>query len=150
MFTGIITSVGRVASAAPDGNIKRLTVEVPPFADPPDVGASISFSGVCLTVTAYEPSTGTISTDLGPETLDRTTASGWKPGARLNIERAMRAGDEFGGHLVSGHVDGIAEIVERQDLGEAVRFVFEAPEGLARFIAVKGSGGARWHLADRQ
>jgi riboflavin synthase len=139
MFTGIITSVGRVAAVAPAGNNKRLKVEAPPFGVPPDIGASISFSGVCLTVTAYEPATGVISTDLGPETLDRTTASGWTAGTRLNLERALRAGDEFGGHLVTGHIDGIAEIVEREDLGEAVRFVFEAPAGLARYIAGKGS-----------
>ena len=122
-----------------DGDVRRLTVEAPPFADPPDIGASISFSGVCLTVTGYDPATGTILTDLGPETLDRTTASVWDAGTRLNLERALKAGDELGGHFVSGHVDGVAEIVAREDLGEAVRFEFVAPAALARFIASKGS-----------
>jgi len=141
MFTGIISSVGRVASVEAEGELKRLVVEAPPFEDDVAVGASIAFSGICLTITGYNARAGVarISADLGPETLRLTTAAGWKAGDRVNLERALRAGDELGGHLVTGHIDGVAAITGREDLGETVRLNFDAPPELARFIAAKGS-----------
>jgi riboflavin synthase len=102
----------------------------------------IACSGVCLTVTGVEVgANGKTLTgfDLAPETLKVTTAAGWQEGKRLNLERALRMGDELGGHLVAGHVDGIAEVANREDMGEAVRFTLEAPPELAKFIAPKGS-----------
>ena len=141
MFTGIISSVGRVASIKPDGDVTRLVVEMQPFDDPVAVGASGCFSGICLTATDYSADAGVarVSTDLGPETLAHTTAASWGTGQRINLERAMRIGDEFGGHLLTGHVDGVAKITAREDLGETIRFRFSAPSDLAKFIAAKGS-----------
>jgi riboflavin synthase len=116
-------------------------IEAPAFDDPVAIGGSVCFSGICLTVTGYASGRrgARISADIGPETLQRTTAAEWVPGTRVNLERALRVGDEFGGHLVTGHVDGVAEIIGREDVGETVLFRFSAPPELVRFIAAKGS-----------
>lgn len=106
------------------------------------IGASISCGGVCLTVTALPDSVSNarwFEVEAWEEALRLTTASGWKSGTKVNLERALKIGDELGGHIVSGHVDGMAEIIERKDEGDAVRFTLEAPRDLAKFIAPKGS-----------
>jgi riboflavin synthase len=142
MFTGIVGEVGTVLTARPEGEVVRLAVASDFVRGGIDLGASISCSGVCLTVTGQredENGRKVVDFDAAPETLKVTTAGGWREGTRLNLERALRMGDELGGHLVSGHVDGVARITAREDLGETVRFTFEAPPALARFIAPKGS-----------
>ncbi|MET0313185.1 MAG: riboflavin synthase [Hansschlegelia sp.] len=141
MFTGIVTDIGEIVAIAPHAEILRLAVASRYAAGGIDLGASIACDGVCLTVVAVEPrGEGSLfSVEVGPETLSLTTAAGWRAGSRLNLERALKMGDELGGHLVLGHVDGVANIVAREDFGDTVRFSFKAPEPLARFIAVKGS-----------
>lgn len=141
MFTGIVTSVGTAVSSEEDGAVRRLVIDAPALGDLPETGASIACAGVCLTVTGAERRSETfrIAVDLGPETLSLTTAGGWTEGSRINLERPLRLQDELGGHLVTGHIDGVAGIVSREDLGETVAFRFEAPEQLARYIAAKGS-----------
>jgi riboflavin synthase len=141
MFTGIVTDVGRVAAVSESNAVRRIAIDSGYDATTIAVGASISCAGVCLTVVSVEGSDrgARFEVDAAPETLRLTNAGGWKLGTRLNLERSLRIGDELGGHLVSGHVDGLATIVERTDIGDAVRFAFEAPRELARFIAVKGS-----------
>jgi riboflavin synthase len=141
MFTGIVTDVGRVAAVSESNAVKRIAIDSDYDATTIAVGVSISCAGVCLTVVSVEGSDrgARFEVDAAPETLRLTNAGGWKLGTRLNLERSLRIGDELGGHLVSGHVDGLATIVERTDIGDAVRFAFEAPRELARFIAVKGS-----------
>src|SRR5690606_12801708 len=107
-----------------------------------DIGASIACAGVCLTVVALpeaESNARWFEVEAWEEALRLTTASSWRQGTRLNLERALKVGDELGGHIVSGHVDGMARIVARKDEGEAMRFTLEAPAPLARFIAPKGS-----------
>jgi riboflavin synthase len=110
-------------------------------ADSIAIGASIACAGVCLTVVSREARDGgsVFDVEAGPETLAVTNVADWTVGTTVNLERPLRLGDEVGGHLVSGHVDGVAVIVRREDLGETTRFVFEAPHDLARFIAAKGS-----------
>lgn len=142
MFTGIVSQIGEIVSTEPDGAVMRLVVAS--TYDPKGIalGASIACSGVCLTATGIEVGADgrtLIGFDLGPETLAVTTAKDWREGARLNLERALRVGDELGGHIVLGHVDGVAGIIAREDAGEAVTFSFTAPPALAKFIAVKGS-----------
>jgi riboflavin synthase len=142
MFTGIVTDIGDVVSTEPDNSVVRIVVASGYDPEGIALGASIACSGVCLTVTGVEVgANGRTLTgfDLAPETLKVTTAAAWKEGQRLNLERALKMGDELGGHLVAGHVDGIADIVNREDMGEAVRFTLEAPPALAKFIAPKGS-----------
>lgn len=141
MFTGIISDVGEVVRAEREGDLLRLAVSCAYPAASIDVGASICHAGVCLT--AVEARTAgnrtVLSTDVGAETLAVTTLGGWREGARINLERALRVGDELGGHMVSGHVDGIAVILDRRDFGGMAHFRFRAPAELAKFIAVKGS-----------
>jgi riboflavin synthase len=141
MFTGIVTDVGTIASIERRNDVRRIVVHS--AYDPASIalGASIACAGVCLTAVAVEPhgDGAAFAVEAAPETLRLTTAGDWQEGGRLNLERALKLGDELGGHLVSGHVDGLAEIVEREDLGETTRFVFRAPRALARFIAAKGS-----------
>lgn len=142
MFTGIVTDVGTVASAAPLDQGVRLRIETVYDPKTVDIGASISCSGVCLTVVALPDETSNarwFEVEAWEEALRLTTASGWQAGQKINLERALKIGDELGGHIVSGHVDGMAEIVAREDEGEAVRFRLEAPRELAKFIAPKGS-----------
>ena len=137
MFTGIITDVGEVARIEPRNDVRRLTILTRYDTSSIDLGASIACSGVCLTVVGTDE--GTFDVEAAPETLAVTTVSGWGPGTRINLERALKIGDELGGHIVQGHADGVAKVISREDLGETTRFWFEAPEALARFIAPKGS-----------
>jgi riboflavin synthase len=140
MFTGIVTAIGTVVSVEKHSELTRFAIDSPEIANPPAIGASISCSGVCLTVVEASVSDRLrFVVEAGPETLGLTTVSGWTLGTRLNLERALRMGDELGGHLVSGHVDGLAEIVERIEHPETVEFRFRAPKTLSRFIAQKGS-----------
>lgn len=137
MFTGIITDIGEVV--ARDGG--RLSIRSSYAADSIQRGASIACDGCCLTVTAVEPARdGSIfSVDTSNETRSKTTIESWQPGRRINLERALSVGDELGGHIVTGHVDGVARIVDVQTDGESRRFTLEAPEHLALYIAPKGS-----------
>lgn len=142
MFTGIVTDTGTVEKATPLPEGLRLRIGT--AYDPATIalGASIACAGVCLTVVAL-PDAGDndrwFEVEAWEEALRLTTAGKWKAGARVNLERALKVGDELGGHIVSGHVDGQAAIVERREEGEAVRFVLESPHDLAKFIAPKGS-----------
>lgn len=136
MFTGIITDLGHVRRLSRDA-LLDLTIATAYDALEIPIGASIACSGACLTVVAVEP--GAFSVQASAETLARTTLGEWEEGTPVNLERPLRLGDELGGHLVLGHVDGLARIVERRPEAESVRFVFEAPEELAPFIAPKGS-----------
>lgn len=142
MFTGIITDIGKVASMAPLPKGERLRIKTAYDPATIDIGASISCSGVCLTVVAL-PEDGSndrwFEVEAWEEALRLTTASSWRDGTRINLERALKIGDELGGHIVSGHIDGMATIIERRDEGDAVRFTLEAPPELAKFIAPKGS-----------
>ena len=141
MFTGIISDVGQVIDIASSGELRRLRIASAYEAGAIPLGASIANSGVCLTVVAVEPQGGSsaIAFDVGAETLAVTTLSQLRAGGRVNLERALRVGDELGGHMVSGHVDGIAEILSRRDFDGMAHFRFRAPKDLAKFIAVKGS-----------
>ncbi|QKV18340.1 riboflavin synthase [Oricola thermophila] len=142
MFTGIVTDIGRIAAVTdrPKGRRIRIGTAYDPATI--EIGASIACAGVCLTVVAL-PDTGSnerwFEVEAWEEALRLTTASAWQEGTRINLERAMKAGDEFGGHMVSGHVDGKAVILGREEEGEAVRFRIEAPAELSRYIAPKGS-----------
>lgn len=142
MFTGIVTDVGRVALAKPLPAGVGLRIETSYDPATIAIGASISCAGVCLTVTAL-PSEGSnerwFEVEAWEEALRLTTAASWKTGTALNLERALKIGDELGGHIVSGHIDGRARIVSREAEGDAVRFTLEAPRALAKFIAPKGS-----------
>jgi riboflavin synthase len=136
MFTGIITDLGQVHRLY-RGDLLDLTIATAFDTSSISLGASIACSGACLTVVAAEP--GAFAVQASVETLACTTLGQWEVGRPVNLERSLRLGDELGGHLVLGHVDGLARIVERRDEAESVRFVFEAPEELARFVAPKGS-----------
>jgi len=136
MFTGIITDLGRVRRLH-RGDLAELTIATAFDTSAIALGASIACSGVCLTVVGVAP--GEFSVQASAETLACTTIGEWEEGSPVNLEKSLRVGDELGGHLVAGHVDGIARIGERRPEAESVRFVFEAPEELASFIAPKGS-----------
>ena len=141
MFTGIISDVGAVLAAEPRGEKTRLVVASAYDSSTIALGASIAINGVCLTVveaTPHEPG-ARVAFDVGAETLAVTTTGALKTGARVNLERALKVGDELGGHMVSGHVDGVAELVSRRDFDGMAHLRFRAPHELARFIAVKGS-----------
>ena len=140
MFSGIITDVGRVLRLRRgQGGDGGLDLTIATAYDSADIalGASIGCSGPCLTVVAVEA--GAFSVQASAETLACSTLGDWTPGTRVNLERALRLGDELGGHLVSGHVDGVARLIERRPEGESVRFVIEAPAALMPYIAAKGS-----------
>ncbi|MBB3265403.1 riboflavin synthase [Azospirillum sp. OGB3] len=136
MFTGIITDVGRVRAVERQGDT-RFTVETVFAMETVPIGASIANNGVCLTVVEKGP--GWFAVQASAETLSKTTLGGWAEGTRVNLERALKVGDELGGHIVSGHVDGVATVVEVRADGESKRFTFEAPAALAKYIASKGS-----------
>lgn len=141
MFTGIITDIGTIDAVESRGDT-RFTIACSYDASSIALGASIACSGCCLTVVSVEPCEGggsRFAVDVSGESLSKTTLGGWKPGTRINLERALKAGDELGGHIVSGHVDGVAEIVSMRDEGGSRRFEFRAPDALTRFIASKGS-----------
>lgn len=143
MFTGIVTDIGQIESLTPvaQGQLHRLRIgcryDRAGIAD----GASIACNGVCLTVVASGVTAGKtwFEVDTAAETLSLTTAKGWAAGTRLNLERALKIGDELGGHIVAGHVDGVASILKRDDLPDMARFHLKTIPELARFIAPKGS-----------
>ena len=140
MFTGIITDVGhvrRVRREPGEGGGLALTIASAYDSALIPLGASIACSGPCLTVVAVEK--GAFSVEASAETLARSTLGDWVEGTRVNLERALRVGDELGGHIVSGHVDGIARLLDRRPEGDSVRFVIEAPAELMPFVASKGS-----------
>ena len=124
MFTGIVTDLGRVRSIARHGDT-RIEIETAYDTADIDIGASVACSGPCLTVVDKGP--GWFAVEASAETLARTTIGDWRDGSPVNLERAMRIGDELGGHIVSGHVDGIARIADSTPEGDSVRFMFEAP-----------------------
>jgi riboflavin synthase len=136
MFTGIITDLGRLRSMTPGGSA-RLVIETRYDTAAIADGASIACSGVCLSV--VEKGKGWFAVDASAETLACTTIGSWRPGQGVNLERPLKLGDELGGHLVSGHVDGVGELVERRPDGDSLRLSVRAPASLARFIAPKGS-----------
>jgi riboflavin synthase len=136
MFTGIITDIGQVTAISTQADpVYTITTrfDVKLIA----LGASIACNGVCLTVIARAESH--FQVQVSAETLAKTTVSGWQLGTKINLERPMQAGDEFGGHMVSGHVDGVAEIMARQAEGDSLRFTVRAPQELQKFLAPKGS-----------
>jgi riboflavin synthase len=143
MFTGIITDVGEIVSITPTAQWQLHRLRIACAFDQTTIadGASISCNGVCLTVvkSGVEQGRTFFDVDAAAETLRLTTAKHWTKGTRLNLERALKIGDELGGHIVSGHVDGIATIVVREDLPDMACFELRAPRELARFIAAKGS-----------
>ncbi|MDX7950917.1 riboflavin synthase [Lichenihabitans sp. Uapishka_5] len=141
MFTGLVSDVGEVLSVEERGDVRRLRIACAYPAASIALGASIACSGPCLTAVAVGEAAGRtwFDIDAGWETLDRTTLGTWTANRKINLERSLKIGDELGGHLVSGHVDGLATVVGREDLGTTVRFTLEAPAPLARFIAEKGS-----------
>ena len=141
MFTGIISDVGEIVEMTTIGERSRLSVASAYTPSSIGVGASIANAGVCLTVVGVEQRAGgsRISFDVGAETLAVTTLGGWREGSRVNLERSLRVGDELGGHMVSGHVDGVAEILARRDFDGMAHFRFRASKDCARLIAVKGS-----------
>lgn len=141
MFTGIITDIGEVLTAVQEGDL-RARIGTGYDVGGIDIGASIACDGVCLTVIAKgtDPR-GWFDVQISAESVNLTNIgrNTWAPGRRLNLERALKVGDELGGHIVSGHVDGVAELVALADEGDSTRMTFRAPEALARFIAPKGS-----------
>ena len=141
MFTGIITDLGTVTATAQEGDL-RARIACHYDADGIDMGASIACNGICLTVVAKgnDPQPW-FDVQISAETIAKTNLAlgTWPVGTQLNLERALKVGDELGGHIVSGHVDGTAEIIAMRDEGDSTRFTFRAPDALAKFIAPKGS-----------
>lgn len=147
MFTGIITDIGRVLELEQRGDL-RARIGTRYDVAGIDIGASIACDGVCLTVIALGQSREGAAADAPPgwfdvqisaETVGATNVGSWTPGSRINLERALRVGDELGGHIVSGHVDGVALVTAMRTEGDSTRMTFRAPDALARFIAPKGS-----------
>ncbi len=140
MFTGIVTDLGRVTALDQQGD---LTVRIASSYDAGgiDIGASIACAGVCLTVVQKgdEGAGSWFDMQVSAETVGLTNLGSWEIGSIINLERALKVGDELGGHIVSGHVDGLAEVVSIRPEGDSTRFEFDAPEALAKFIAPKGS-----------
>jgi riboflavin synthase len=136
MFTGIVTDVGKIAAIEKRGDTR---IRIGTGYDTATIaeGASIACSGCCLTVVDKGP--GWFAVEASAETLSRTTLGDWRVGTSINLERALKVGDELGGHIVSGHVDGVARVLDLAPEGDSFRFNFEAPAALARFIAPKGS-----------
>jgi len=142
MFTGIVTDLGEVRSVHPRANnLSRITIYTR-YPRPELIeGASVACSGVCLTVvdTGEEDGRVWFAADAAAETLAITTVGAWRHGSRVNLERPLKLGDELGGHLVAGHVDGLASVIARDDMTDMAKFTLRAPHDLARFIAPKGS-----------
>ena len=142
MFTGIVSDLGEIIDVEEKAEgLRRLRIACNYDPDSIDIGASIACSGICLTAvergrTGNRPS---FSVDAAAETLRMTTAQSWRRGTMLNLERSLRLGDELGGHLVSGHVDGIAEVIARDDFVDMAGLTLRAPAALSRFVAAKGS-----------
>ena len=153
MFTGIVTAIGEVVEAERKGpSLKRLAIACPYEAEGIAIGASIACAGVCLTVTALRARTDgesgcVFQVEAAAETLAKTSVGSWEPGTRINLERSLKVGEELGGHLVTGHVDGVGRILKIEAIepdpdepwGATARFHIRAPQGLPRFIATKGS-----------
>ena len=139
MFTGIVTDMGEVLELEQKGDL-RARIGTGYDTSRIDIGASIACEGVCLTVIALGTSPRNwFDVEISAETVSKTNLTDWTVGTRLNLERALKVGDELGGHIVSGHVDGVAEIIAITDEGDSTRFTFRAPEALAKFVASKGS-----------
>lgn len=148
MFTGIVTDIGEIDDIAQRGDT-RIRIRTGYDVEDIALGASIACDGVCLTVVetgrngpqsdGQSTAQGWFAVDASAETLARSTLGGWVPGQRINLERALKVGDELGGHIVSGHVDGLAEVLEARPEGDSMRYRFRAPPEFARFIAEKGS-----------
>ena len=139
MFTGIITDIGTVLDLHREGDL-RARIGTGYDVDGIDIGASIACDGVCLTVVDLGSSPQNwFDVQISGETLSCTTLGGWEKGHRINLERALRVGDELGGHIVSGHVDGLAQVIGVRPEGDSLRVTFRAPRALAGFIAPKGS-----------
>jgi len=136
MFTGIITDIGTITALEQEGDL-RARIQTGYDTGRIDMGASIASDGVCLTVVDLGPDWYEVQ--VSAESVGKTNLGAWAVGKRLNLERALRVGDELGGHIVSGHVDGVAEVVEMRDEGDSTRVTLRAPSDLARFIAPKGS-----------
>ena len=142
MFTGITTDIGEVVAMRQQAEgLRRLTIACAHARASIVLGASIACSGVCLTVveTGEHGGRTTFAVDAAAETLRMTTAGTWRAGTRLNLERALKVGDELGGHIVAGHADGIAELIAREDPTGMARLSLRAPPPLMRFVATKGS-----------
>ncbi|MEM1078558.1 MAG: riboflavin synthase [Pseudomonadota bacterium] len=141
MFTGIITDIGTIRALEQEGDLRaRIGCSYDPAGI--DLGASIACNGVCLTVieTGKDAETGPwFDVQISAESVDKTNIGDWALGHRINLERALKVGDELGGHIVSGHVDGVAEITAMRDEGDSTRVTFRAPDALAKFVAPKGS-----------
>lgn len=139
MFTGIVSDLGTVRALEQKGDL-RARIGTHYDVSGIDLGASIACDGVCLTVVSMGTDGGNwFDVEISAESVNLTNISAWTVGRKLNLERALRLGDELGGHIVSGHVDGVAEIISMTDEGDSTRFVFRAPQALAKFIAPKGS-----------
>lgn len=137
MFTGIVTDLGEIAAVTSSDGGARMEIKTAYDTASIDIGASIACNGCCLTAVAFSKTS--FSVDVSKETLDRTTLGDWQVGRHINLERSLKLGDEMGGHLVSGHVDCTAEVVDRTEDGDSFRFTFQVPAEFARFIAEKGS-----------
>lgn len=139
MFTGIVSDIGEIVSVTQGGKAedRRFVVRTRHDLTPVSIGASIACSGCCLTV--VEKESDRFAVEASGETLDRTHLGDWQVGKRINLELSLKVGDELGGHLVYGHVDGVGTVVSTKPDGGSMRFVFEAPKELARFVATKGS-----------
>mgnify|MGYP000669284361 CR=1 FL=1 len=136
MFTGIVTDIGTIAQLDQQGDLRaRITTGYDTAGI--DLGASIASDGVCLTVIELGPDWYDVQ--ISAETVSKTNIGAWALGKRVNLERALKVGDELGGHIVSGHVDGVAKVIALQDDGDSTRVTLRAPQDLARFIAPKGS-----------
>lgn len=136
MFTGIVTDLGTVTTVTKTGDW-RFEIQTGFATDTIDLGASICCSGVCLTV--VEIGSDWFACDVSEETISKTTLSSWATGTSVNLERSLKVGDEMGGHIVSGHVDGVGKLLSSAPEGDSLRMTFEAPSDLMRFIAIKGS-----------
>ncbi|MEE3069772.1 MAG: riboflavin synthase [Pseudomonadota bacterium] len=136
MFTGIITDIGKIIELEQRGDL-RARIETVYDMDTVDLGASIACDGCCLTV--IHKGQNFFDVEISAESISKTNIGAWVQGKRLNLERALKVGDELGGHIVSGHVDGVAEVIGVRDEGDSTRVTLRAPEGLAKFIAPKGS-----------
>lgn len=136
MFTGIITHTGTVKHIQKSGDW-IFTIAAQDFTQGLAIGASVAHNGACLTVISKDADSFTVQ--VSQETLDRTTLGGWQEGQKINLERALKVGDELGGHFVSGHVDGLAKLVSKETAGDSFRLIFKVPQPLSLFIAEKGS-----------
>ncbi len=141
MFTGLVTDIGEVLKVEPRGELRRLEIATSYPLEDIALGASIACAGTCLTVVGLRRAgeRAVFEVDAAAETLARTNVADWAAGRRINLERSLRIGDELGGHIVTGHVDGIATIVSRDDFDGMARFWIETPRELSRFVAQKGS-----------